>query len=135
MWHGLIANIPDGWVLCDGNNGTPDLRATFIKGAADGIEAGGRGGTITHRHSVSGNTSWYSTPHDHAFLGQTSPPNSGGNDVTDIGGGVMEYVIHTHDLAGYTEMGGGSHRHTFFDWSSYYNTFPTFYDLIFIMKT
>lgn len=27
--------IPKGWVLCDGNNGTPDLRNRFIKGADD----------------------------------------------------------------------------------------------------
>ena len=22
MWHGLISNIPAGWIICDGNNGT-----------------------------------------------------------------------------------------------------------------
>ncbi|PXX59077.1 Phage Tail Collar Domain [Pseudomonas sp. LAMO17WK12:I10] len=30
MFHG--ANIPQGWVLCDGANGTPDLRDRFILG-------------------------------------------------------------------------------------------------------
>jgi microcystin-dependent protein len=25
-------NVPTGWALCDGNNGTPDLRARFILG-------------------------------------------------------------------------------------------------------
>src|SRR6185369_12849934 len=25
MWGGLVANIPSGWLLCDGQNGTPDL--------------------------------------------------------------------------------------------------------------
>ena len=39
MWHGLIANIPTGWVLCNGSNDTPDLRGRFIQGAADGSEA------------------------------------------------------------------------------------------------
>jgi hypothetical protein len=24
--------VPDGWVLCDGNNGIPDLRGEFVKG-------------------------------------------------------------------------------------------------------
>ena len=33
MWSGLIANIPAGWALCDGNNSTPDLRDRFIIGA------------------------------------------------------------------------------------------------------
>ena len=30
MWSGSIANIPDGWALCDGTNGTPDLTGRFI---------------------------------------------------------------------------------------------------------
>lgn len=33
MWSGTIANIPTGWALCDGANGTPDLRDRFIVGA------------------------------------------------------------------------------------------------------
>lgn len=32
MWAGDIDKIPQGWALCDGNNGTPDLRNTFILG-------------------------------------------------------------------------------------------------------
>ena len=51
MWHGLIANIPSGWLLCDGANGTPDLRSKFIKGAAAAAEAGGAGGALTHAHA------------------------------------------------------------------------------------
>jgi hypothetical protein len=34
-FRGLIKDIPDGWVLCDGNNGTPDLTDKFIKGFDD----------------------------------------------------------------------------------------------------
>lgn len=33
MWYGTIANIPTGWTLCDGTNGTPDLRNRFVIGA------------------------------------------------------------------------------------------------------
>ena len=33
MYDGLIANIPAGWALCDGTNGTPDLRDKFVVGA------------------------------------------------------------------------------------------------------
>jgi hypothetical protein len=33
MWSGSIASIPTGWFLCNGSNGTPDLRNRFIIGA------------------------------------------------------------------------------------------------------
>jgi microcystin-dependent protein len=39
MFEGLISNIPDGWVLCDGSNGTPDLRDKFIIGSS--VDSGG----------------------------------------------------------------------------------------------
>ena len=29
---GDIADIPEGWALCDGSNGTPDLRNRFLEG-------------------------------------------------------------------------------------------------------
>lgn len=37
MWSGTIANIPSGWALCNGQNGTPDLRGRFIVGATNGV--------------------------------------------------------------------------------------------------
>lgn len=52
MWGGLVANIPSGWVLCDGNNGTPDLRGLFIKGAVAGSDPGATGGSSTHTHAA-----------------------------------------------------------------------------------
>ena len=33
VWSGETTNIPTGWALCDGTNGTPDLRNRFIIGA------------------------------------------------------------------------------------------------------
>lgn len=33
MWSGTIATIPSTWYLCNGSNGTPDLRNKFIIGA------------------------------------------------------------------------------------------------------
>lgn len=32
-WCGESERIPDGWAVCDGTNGTPDLRDRFIYGA------------------------------------------------------------------------------------------------------
>jgi microcystin-dependent protein len=32
MWSGAIDSLPQGWTLCDGNNGTPDLSGRFVVG-------------------------------------------------------------------------------------------------------
>ena len=37
MWSGTIANIPTGWALCNGQNGTPVLQGRFIVGASTGV--------------------------------------------------------------------------------------------------
>ncbi len=60
-WSGSIATIPPGWVLCDGNNGTPNLSNLFIRACTDPAAIGNTGGanyntaTFTgdgHTHSV-----------------------------------------------------------------------------------
>ena len=35
MWSGADADIPGGWLLCDGTLGTPDLRGKFIMGGQE----------------------------------------------------------------------------------------------------
>jgi len=65
MWSGAIANIPQGWALCDGANGTPNLKDRFIVGAAGAYNVGSTGGknqvTLSESqmpsHNHSGNTS------------------------------------------------------------------------------
>lgn len=52
LWFGVIADIPDGWVLCDGSNGTPDLAGRFIRGAGIGATPHYRGGTPLHNHTI-----------------------------------------------------------------------------------
>lgn len=32
MWSGPLETIPDGWHICDGTMGTPDLRDSFVIG-------------------------------------------------------------------------------------------------------
>lgn len=64
MWSGSVSNIPDGWTLCNGQNGTPDLRDRFILGAGAAKQPGDTGGSETatlstlnlpaHSHSVTG---------------------------------------------------------------------------------
>ena len=50
-------SIPSGWHLCDGTNGTPDLRNRFIIGAGDIYSVNDIGGYTdaiipTHNHTV-----------------------------------------------------------------------------------
>jgi len=64
LWSGAIVDIPAGYVLCDGNNGTPDLRDKFIVGAKEddgGIAKSNvtgallqEGGANSHVHTTSG---------------------------------------------------------------------------------
>jgi len=54
LWSGAIVNIPSGFVLCDGNNGTPDLRDKFIVGAGNGYAVGANGGNVNHTHAFTG---------------------------------------------------------------------------------
>ncbi len=49
-WFGAIGEIPAGWVLCNGANGTPDLRNRFIVGAGDTYAVNEEGGAINHNH-------------------------------------------------------------------------------------
>jgi hypothetical protein len=74
MWSGAAAVVPDGWSLCNGTNGTPDLRSRFIVGAGPGgnpdYTAGQSGDPDQHTHvtyvgGVSGTTS-NAGGHDHA---------------------------------------------------------------------
>jgi len=41
-------SIPDGWALCDGNNGTPDLQGRFIYGCGGDSDRGSVGGEAVH---------------------------------------------------------------------------------------
>lgn len=49
-WYGTLANIPYGWLLCDGMSGTPNLISKFIRGIATSTtnpESTGGSNTVT----------------------------------------------------------------------------------------
>lgn len=64
LWSGTIATIPAGWALCNGENGTPDLRDRFVICASDdedgvakssingSLSQSGDGTIPKHRHYV-----------------------------------------------------------------------------------
>jgi microcystin-dependent protein len=114
VWSGSIASIPAGWVLCNGANGTPDLRDRFVVGAGGSyaVDATGGANTVTlatteipghthtgttasdgaHTHNVSGNTS-NTGAHTHNVSGNTS--NTGAHTHT---GSTSNTGAHTHTL-------------------------------------
>ena len=87
LWSGSTGNIPSGWVLCDGNAGTPNLQDRFVIGAGNSYSVGATGGSTTDtvNITVSGTTggpggtqSWGGYPpqnqlatstHTHSFSG------------------------------------------------------------------
>ena len=52
LWSGSVSAIPYGWRLCDGSEGTPDLRDKFIIGAGSTYNPADTGGNITHTHTA-----------------------------------------------------------------------------------
>lgn len=83
MWSGSIASVPSGWFLCNGANGTPDLRNRFIVGAGSTYAVNATGGSadatvVAHTHTAS---SVVSDPgHTHTY----TAPVSGTGDSTGV---------------------------------------------------
>jgi len=75
LWSGSIGSIPAGYVLCNGSNGTPDLRDRFIVGAGSTYAVDATGGSadaivVSHTHTA---TSTVTDPgHLHTYLENTS---------------------------------------------------------------
>ena len=96
MWSGASNAIPSGWWLCDGNNGTPDLRNRFIVGAGSSYGVGNTGGSDTVTLSSNQMPS-----HNHGFSLTASSAGS-----------------HTHSntfsvrLSNLTCSSAGAHTHT-----------------------
>lgn len=64
IWSGAIVDIPAKWAICDGNNGTPDLRDRFIVGAGSTYAPNDGGGDETHLHSFQSDGHFHDLPGD-----------------------------------------------------------------------
>lgn len=53
-WNAKSGAVPAGWAICDGTNGTPDLRRRFLMGVATLADVGQTPGQAGHFHTVSG---------------------------------------------------------------------------------
>jgi len=106
MWNSTVASIPSGWVLCDGNNSTPDLRDKFIVGAKQDDSG-------TAKTNVTGS------------LLQTGGSNSTTTSIGNSAGGAYIWTAVNQYQLGVQKT---DHTHTA-------DIIPPFYALCFIMKT
>ncbi len=86
IWSGTVENIPAGWVVCDGNNGTPNLTDRFIQGTNVTAYIGNTGGAQIHTHTVT------DLGHTHAMDPGAAFIAAGGDygAVTQSGSGNMD---------------------------------------------
>jgi len=152
MWSG--SQIPEGWRLCDGTNGTPDLVDKFIRGASTAtVTTTGGNSSVTSGASSKTNTDGHQLTisemplHGHPTVVSQEAQDSA--TVMTSGGIVMStrtmtaYSAYTgtpsatdyaagHQIGG--TGGGGSHSHGMSHTHSV-STVPPYYALCYIMKT
>ena len=122
MWSGAVSAVPSGWVICDGNNSTPNLTGKFVI-HADADSGGTYDVGDTEGLTNTGDTAITTAQmpsHTHTALirGFTrANPGAGDQDYSDEGG------TSTTSSTG----GGNTHDHT--------GSFPPYYALAYIMKT
>ena len=140
VWSGAENNIPANWHLCDGTNGTPDLRDKFVLGAGNNYSVGQTGGSSTASLSVEN-----MPPHTHTITGSTSSDGSHSHTIS-IGEGYhargttdSDYSPsgsattlssstdgeHTHTITATAEATGGGQPH---------ENMPPYYALCYIMR-
>ena len=105
IWSGAANALPNGWSLCDGQNGRSDLRNRFVIGASagtgdttyPGLSVNATGGSanatlVTHSHTVDSHTHGDGTlqadAHSHTFSATTGNESSShfhGLDITTTG--------------------------------------------------
>lgn len=124
MWSGDIGTVPPGWALCDGNNGTPDLRNSFVLGSGN-KKVGEKGGQKEVELSIE-----QLPPHTHAV--------SASVDVYK-----QENVISVHGMFGKLEVSKKSQKPSSIiakvtenavGKREAHNNMPPYYVLAFIMK-
>ena len=103
-WYGNTGNIPTGFVLCDGNNNTPDLRDRFIVGAGSAYSPGATGGSkdavlVSHFHTTENfvGRSNYAEPRNFG-VGTDGNLNSTGNTDTKGEDGTNKNLPPYHAL-------------------------------------
>lgn len=117
MWSGSV--IPNGWYLCDGNNGTPDLRNRFIVGSGGEYAISNTGGEKTHTLTVNEMPS-----HNHTLSYANKNYDLASGDCLASGElGTWKYSYDRYSVTTKSTGGGQAHENR-----------PPYYALAFIMK-
>ncbi|WP_342323016.1 hypothetical protein AAEY27_00465 [Kosakonia sp. BYX6] len=133
--------IPDGWALCNGSNGTPDLRDRFIVMAGSKYKGKGGGATTTDSTTITGKVTIGSTKLTVAQIpshSHTAKTVSATTLLATIAGGVVNVALKTADANSGSTGGGEGHTHSAtFSSNAHTHTIdvtPPYYALAFIMK-
>lgn len=139
LWSGSIGSIPAGYVLCNGSNGTPDLRDRFIVGAGSTYAVDATGGSanaivVSHTHTATSTSTVTDPQHNHSSPTNsvTGPGNNGGGRFIggDSGGGnVTTTSVSTGITVGTTTTVATAGT------SGTNANLPPYYALCYIMKT
>lgn len=108
MWSGSVDKIPSGWALCNGSNGTPDLRGRFIIGAGGSYNPGntGNGSIPSHSHGAGSLKTNSNGAHTHTGSAASAGGHSHSASTNSAG-------AHTHNVSG-TAASAGAHSHEYF---------------------
>lgn len=149
LWSGSVASIPSGWYLCNGSNGTPDLRDKFVVGAGSSYAVGATGGSanavvVSHTHT---GTTGSSGAHSHFVVADTYTNSGtspwGGGDYIGQHGSTGDSYYRLRGTSAVTPTVGqtsteSAHTHTFTTDSSGVSgtnaNLPPYYALCYIMK-
>ena len=130
MWSGTNANVPSGWALCDGANGTPNLVNKFIRGATTSGTTGGYADATLPSHAHTGTTNSDGV-HNHTISNTWTGDSAGGELYNH--GGVRSTTVGTK-----TTNDSTSHTHTFTTGSTGDSAtdknLPPYYELCYIIK-
>lgn len=102
MWSGAVADIPSGWLLCDGANGTPNLVGKFIRG---GATAGATGGSTT-TSSNGGHSHGHSLSAGAHTLSESQMPSHVHRFMSDSGSGYSVGYQQTVSVNGHSSISG-----------------------------
>lgn len=126
---------PKGWVLCDGNNGTPDLRNRFIYGKNNGKNINQTGGSENHKLTINelsshSHSSNYTNNHSHnSFL-------VNGSGGTTYGYSPFMFLSRNFISKNGRMSDSGNHRHNIHNTGGNqpHNNMPPYVVLTWIMK-